>query len=160
MTIRHELVHLALARETRPFTPIWLVEGAAVYFANQLTPDARRRLVEDGKLDSLSLEQLTGEESLGSYDLLGQYVAYEYIFSGETVRYLIDTYGSDSFWEFYGYFSNIPTDRIIDQMPLFSIGLGTPFGKISQELTPEALREVYGITITDLDTAVKQRLRE
>ncbi|MCS6939702.1 MAG: hypothetical protein NZM94_10545, partial [Roseiflexus sp.] len=27
-TIRHELVHLALARETRPFTPIWLVEGA------------------------------------------------------------------------------------------------------------------------------------
>lgn len=160
VTIRHELVHLALARETRPFTPIWLVEGAAVYFANQLTPDVRRRLVEDGKLDSLSLEQLTGEESLGSYDLLGQNVAYEYVFSGETVRYLIDTYGSDSFWEFYRYFSNIPTDRFTDQLPLFSIGFGAPFGKISQELTPEALREVYGITVTDLDTAVKQRLRE
>ncbi len=159
-TIRHELVHLALARETRFFTPIWLIEGAAMYFANQLTPDFRRSLVEDGWLDRLSLEQLTGEESLGDYDLLGRSVGYEYLFSGETVRYLIETYGMDSFLHFYRFFSNVPTDRVIDRMPLFHVGLGATFGNLSKELTPEALLDVYGITIAELDNAVKQRLRE
>ncbi len=159
-TIRHELVHLALARETRFFTPIWLVEGAAMYFADQLTPDLRRSLLEDGWLDRLSLEQLTGEASLGDYDFFGRRVGYEYAFSGETVRYLIETYGMDSFVQFYSFFSNVPTDRVIDQMPLFSVGFGTTFGKLSKELTPEALLDVYGITIADLDNAVKRRLRE
>jgi hypothetical protein len=159
-TIRHELVHLALARETRFFTPIWLVEGAAMYFADQLTPDLRRSLLEDGWLDRLSLEQLTGAERLGDYDILGQSVGYEYIFSGETVRYLIETYGMDSFVQFYRFFSNVPTARVIDRMPLFSVGFGTTFGNLSKELTPAALLDVYGITIADLDNAVKRRLRE
>jgi hypothetical protein len=159
-TIRHELVHLALARESRPFTPIWLVEGAAMYYAGQLSPDFRRRLVADGRLDYLSLERLTDEESLGAYDLLGQSVGYEYIFSGETVRYLIDTYGTDSFREFYRYFSRVPTEKVIDRMPLFSVGFGSRFGNLSREVTPEALLSVYGVTIADLDAAVKKRLRE
>lgn len=34
------------------------------------------------------------------------------------------------------------------------------FGNLSQEVTPEALLSIYGITIADLDAAVKQRLRE
>ena len=38
-TITHELVHLVLAPVTRPFTPPWLAEGAAVYFSE----DIRRR---------------------------------------------------------------------------------------------------------------------
>jgi len=159
-TIRHELVHLALARESRPFTPIWLVEGAAMYYAGQLSPDFRRRLVADGRLDTLSLERLTGAESLGAYDMLGQSVGYEYIFSGETVRYLIDTYGTDSFREFYRYFSRVPTEKVIDRMPLFSVGFGSRFGNLSREVTPEALLSVYGVTIADLDAAVKKRLRE
>ncbi|MCS7288153.1 MAG: hypothetical protein NZ699_03370 [Roseiflexus sp.] len=159
-TIRHELVHLALARETRPFTPIWLVEGAAMYYAGQLPPELRRRLVEDGRLDYLSLERLTGEESLGAYDFIGQSVGYEYLFSGETVRYLIETYGTDSFRAFYRYFSRVPPEKMIDQMPLFSIGFGSQFGKLSREVTPEALASVYGLTIADLDAAVKRWLRE
>jgi hypothetical protein len=159
-TIRHELVHLALARESRPFTPIWLVEGAAMYYAGQLPPDFRRRLVADGRLDSLSLERLTGAESLGAYDMLGQSVGYEYIFSGETVRYLIDTYGTDSFREFYRSFSRVPLEKVIEEMPLFSVGFGSRFGNLSRKVTPETLASVYGVTIADLDAAVKQRLRE
>ncbi len=159
-TIRHELVHLALARETRPFTPIWLVEGAAMYYAGQLPPDLRRRLVEDGKLDSLSLERLTGMETLGAFDFFGQRVGYEYLFSGEVVRYLIETRGEASFRELYRYFSDVPLEKALDQMPLFSVGSGARFGKLSQELTPEALSSVYGLTIADLDAAVKQRLQE
>jgi hypothetical protein len=131
-----------------------------MYFADQLTPDLRRSLLEDGWLDRLSLEQLTGAERLGDYDILGQSVGYEYIFSGETVRYLIETYGMDSFVQFYRFFSNVPTDRVIDRMPLFSVGFGTTFGNLSKELTPAALLDVYGITIADLDNAVKRRLRE
>jgi len=159
-TIRHELVHLALARESRPFTPIWLVEGAAMYYAGQLSPDFRRRLVADGRLDTLSLERLTGAESLGAYDMLGQSVGYEYIFSGETVRYLIDTYGTDSFREFYRSFSRVPLEKVIEEMPLFSVGFGSRFGNLSRKVTPETLASVYGVTIADLDAAVKQRLRE
>ncbi len=159
-TIRHELVHLALARETRPFTPVWLVEGAAMHYAGQLPPELRRRLVEDGRLDSLSLERLTGAETLGAFDLLGQRVGYEYLFSGEVVRYLIETRGEASFRELYRYFSNVPLERVLDRVPLFSVGFGAPFGKLSQEVTPEALSSVYGLTIADLDAAVKQRLQE
>ncbi len=159
-TIRHELVHLALARETRPFTPIWLVEGAAMYYAEQLPPDLRRRLVEEGGIASLNLERLTGAETLGAYDLLGQHVGYEYIFSGEVVRYLIETYGIDRFRDFYRYYSRIPAEQVIDRMPLFSIGMGSTFGNISRELTPDALSSVYGLTIAELDAAVKLRLRE
>ncbi|MGQ9611395.1 hypothetical protein [Chloroflexus sp.] len=159
-TIRHELVHLALAHETRPFTPIWLVEGAAMYYAGQLVPDFRHRLVTDGKLNSLNLEQLTGADSLGAYDLFGQLVGYEYIFSGETVRYLLDTYGADAFWEFYRSFSHVPIERVIDQIPLFSVGFGSQFGNLSRETTQEALLNIYGLTIADLDAAVKLRLRE
>lgn len=159
-TIRHELVHLALARETRPFTPIWLVEGAAMHYAGQLSPDLRRRLVADGRLDSVSLERLTGADSLGAFDFFGQSVGYEYLFSGETARYLIDTYGTDSFREFYRYFSRVPPEKVIDKMPLFSVGFGSRFGNLSREVTPEALSSVYGLTIADLDAAVKQRLRE
>jgi len=159
-TIRHELVHLALARESRPFTPIWLVEGAAMHYAGQLSPDFRRRLVADGRLDSLSLERLTGADSLGAYDLLGQSVGYEYIFSGETVRYLIDTYGADSFREFYRSFSRVPLERVIEELPLFSVGFGSQFGNLSRKVTPEALMSAYGVTIADLDAAVKLRLRE
>lgn len=158
-TIRHELVHLALARETRPFTPIWLVEGAAMYYAGQLPPDFRRRLVDDGKLDNLNLERLTGVDSLGAFDFFGQNVGYEYIFSGETVRYLIETYGEDAFREFYRYFSRVPPEKVLDQMPLFSVGFGSQFGKLSRELTPEALLSIYGLTIADLDAAVKQQLQ-
>lgn len=159
-TIRHELVHLALAHETRPFTPIWLAEGAAMYYAGQLVPDFQRRLVADGQLDSLSLERLTGADSLGAYDLLGQSVGYEYIFSGETVRYLLDTYGADSFREFYRSFTRVPLEKVIDRMPLFSVGFGSQFGNLSREVTPEALLSVYGVTIADLDAAVKLRLRD
>ena len=76
------------------------------------------------------------------------------------MRYLIDTYGTDSFREFYRYFSRVPTEKVIDRMPLFSVGFGSRFGNLSREVTPEALLSVYGVTIADLDAAVKQRLRE
>ncbi len=131
-----------------------------MYYAGQLSPDFRRRLIADGRLDSLSLERLTGAESLSAYTMLGQSVGYEYIFSGETVRYLIDTYGADSFREFYRSFSRGPLERVIDQMPLFSIGFGSRFGNLTREVTPEVLLSVYGVTIADLDAAVKQQLRE
>jgi hypothetical protein len=76
------------------------------------------------------------------------------------VRYLIDTYGTDSFREFYRSFSRVPLEKVIEEMPLFSVGFGSRFGNLSRKVTPEALASVYGVTIADLDAAVKQRLRE
>jgi hypothetical protein len=76
------------------------------------------------------------------------------------VRYLIDTYGADSFREFYRSFSRVPLERVIEELPLFSVGFGSQFGNLSRKVTPEALMSAYGVTIADLDAAVKLRLRE
>ncbi len=34
-TLQHELAHLALLKETRPFTPAWIAEGAAMYLSGR-----------------------------------------------------------------------------------------------------------------------------
>lgn len=158
-TIRHELVHLALAPETRPFTPPWLVEGAAMFYAGQNTPEFRDQLVTGGRLDSVSLARLTRADTLGEFDILGQSVGPEYVFSAEVTRYLIETYGQERYGELYRFFSRIPADQVRDRMPVFSGPFGSAFGNLSEELTTQALSEVYGLTIEELDAAVKQWLR-
>lgn len=158
-TVRHELVHLALAPETRPFTPPWLVEGAAMFYAGQNTAEFREQLVASGRLDAISLARLTSADTLGEFDILGQSVGPEYVFSAEVTRYLIETYGQERYRELYRFFSRVPADQVRDRMPVFSGPFGSAFGNLSQELTTQALSEVYGLTIEELDAAVKQSLR-
>jgi hypothetical protein len=162
-TTRHELIHLVLAKDTRPFTPPWLIEGAAVYYAGQNIPELRRLLVEEGNLDAISLAQLTGAGTLGAHDFLGQRVGREYIYSAEVARYLIETYGEETFLELYRFYNRLPAAGVRDRMPrhfAVSYSVNAAFSNLSQELTAAALDEIYGLTVEQLDTAVKEWLRQ
>ena len=89
VTITHELVHLALSQFSRPFTPPWLAEGMAVFYAGQDTLEERKALVENGGLEKVNLEELTAAISLGEHDVLGQRASTEYRYAGATIAYLM-----------------------------------------------------------------------
>ncbi|MFN3372528.1 MAG: hypothetical protein ACK44M_03050 [Chloroflexus sp.] len=158
-TIKHEMVHLALARETMPFTPVWLIEGTAMYFADQYRPELRQYLISEGKSDQISLAQLTAADQLGQFDFMGGRVGPEYLFCAEVVQYLIDTYGIERFWEFYRSFTTIPTERLQQAIPLFTV-LDSGLGPFRKEVTPEILNTVYGLSLADLEAAVKANLQQ
>ena len=157
ITIRHELVHLALSPYSRPFTPPWLAEGMAVFYAGQDTPEERRFLVEEGRLEEVNLEELTAAASLGEHDLLGERASTEYGYAGATIAYLIETYGEEAVFDFYRSYAAVSAVDVRDRMPLF----GNPFvnsnvfQELSIELTRAAVQSYFGRTLADLDADVK-----
>lgn len=158
-TIKHEMVHLALARETMPFTPVWLIEGTAMHFAGQYRPELRQYLISEGKPDQISLAQLTAADQLGQFDVMGGRVGSEYLFSAEVVQYLIDTYGIERFWDFYRSFTRVPAERLRQALPLFSV-MNSGLGPFRNEIVPEMLNEVYGLSLAELEAAVKAGLQQ
>ncbi|WP_322490118.1 hypothetical protein [Chloroflexus sp.] len=158
-TIKHEMVHLALARETMPFTPAWLIEGTAMYFAGQYRPELRQYLIREGEPDQISLAQLTAADQLGQFDFIGGSAGPEYLFSAAVVQYLIDTYGSERFWDFYRSFTHVPAERLRQALPLFSV-MGSGLGAFRSEIVPEMLNAVYGLNLAELEAAVKAGLQQ
>lgn len=157
ITIRHELVHLALSQYSRPFTPPWLVEGMAVFYAGQDTPEERRFLIEKGQLDEINLEELTAAASLGEHDLLGERASTEYSYAGATIAYLIETYGEEAVFDFYRSYAAVMAVDVRDRMPLFGNPFATSavFKELSTELTSGAVQSRFGRTLADLDADVK-----
>jgi hypothetical protein len=160
-TIAHELAHLVLGRATRPFTPIWLVEGAAVYYSEELGDDKRQLVRESGRLEGLSLETLTGQSSLGEHDFTGQQAGAEYLFSGFTFAYLVATYGEERTLEFYRSFAEVPAADVREQMPRFGGAFlaEAAFGQLSRDLTDAAVQRFFNTSLSELDAAVKQSLQ-
>lgn len=160
-TITHELVHLALAAETRPFMPPWLIEGTAVYFSGDSGVSMRRGLVEGSTLENMSLETLTRAGSLGEHDAAGERTNDEYAFSGEAVTYLIEKYGEPRLLEFYRSYAAVPAQDVIDKLPQFgSSGVtDAAFADLSAKLTEDAVQQFFGVTLAQLDTNVKAWIR-
>jgi hypothetical protein len=156
-TVTHELVHLALAPDTRPFTPPWLAEGAAVHFAGQNTPDERRHLLDGGRLDQLSLEKLTRASTLGEHDVQGERVGDEYALSGEVVAYLVDTFGADTFLAFYRSYGQVSSAQVRDKLPRFASAIAAQgaFADLSAQLTTDAAQRFFGVTLATLEADVK-----
>ena len=161
-TITHELVHLALAQDTRPFTPIWLVEGAAVYYSEDTGPDRLDQLLTDDRLDSVSLMDLTTVSSLGEHDFVGEQTNTEYIFSGEIFAFLLETYGESTTLDFYRSFALVPSSAIRDEMPRFGNALvvDTVFADLRQQLTNDRVGEFFNVSLEQLDANVKTWIRE
>lgn len=162
VTISHELVHLALADDTRPFTPSWLTEGIAVYFSEQNTPAARRGLLESGQLDKLSLAELTRDSSPGAHDASGLLAGYAYIFSGETINYLVQQFGEEQVLAFYRSYIGIRPDSGQVATPHFTLGSRTMdavFADMSEEFTREAVRQFFDLSLDELDAQVKDWLK-
>ncbi len=162
VTITHELVHLVLARDTRPFTPPWLVEGAAVYYSEGDSQATRQQLLSDPNFSDLSLTKLTGATALGEHDVSGTTTSYEYGFSGETIAYLAHTFGEDKMLAFYRSYAAVPAAEVRDKVP--SVG-GAPvsdsaMSDFSTKITPGAVQTFFGRDLEQLDHDVKAWLRK
>lgn len=161
-TITHELVHLALARQSRPFTPAWLKEGVAVYFSGGIDFDATRQLFRQG-LDFLDLRRMTS--SLGEHRL-GTLTAEEYLYSANVVAYLIEQYGQERFLSFYGSFAQASPAALMTtawKQSSATIAEGLPDGTelardVAGELTSQALERHFDTTLDELQQAVAEWL--
>ena len=156
-TITHELVHLAFAHDSRPYTPIWLVEGLAVYYAEQASAVQRQHLWSDGQLEEISLDQLSHLESLGEHDLAGESTSYRYIYSGATIQYLIETFGEDALRNFYRSYTQVPIDEVRQRMADANSGQSTTaaFADLSRQVTDKNLLAFFGMDLNELDAQVK-----
>ncbi|MCG8348434.1 MAG: hypothetical protein MI924_11730 [Chloroflexales bacterium] len=156
-TITHELVHLALASDTRPFTPLWVSEGAAVYYSESPGADQRQLLADNGNLADMSLARLTMADSLGEHDLLGQQTGAEYLFSGLTFAYLVETFGEARVLEFYRSYTSVPAADVQERMPDFGGALVTNnvFASLREELTAQSIPAFFGVDLDQLDADVK-----
>lgn len=160
-TVTHELVHLALAKETRPYTPPWLAEGMAEYYSGRSTPEIRKRLAEDTTLDGLTLESLTKAESLGEYDLLGTQVDAQYAYSGQTVAYLATTFGEGKVLEFYRSYTAVSAASVREKLPRFggSYAADAAFSDLRLQLTNAAVQRSFGQSLAQLDASAKAWVR-
>ncbi len=159
-TITHELVHLALAQMARPFTPPWLAEGLAVYYAEQETAADRSTEYNAERLPTLDLTELTRLSSLGIHDAASETTSYRYLYSGAVIAYLIEQYGEARVLAFYQSYAAVPMADIVDRLPLYSTPLGqdSTFQALSMEVTENALATNFDLTLTTLDAAVKEWL--
>jgi hypothetical protein len=162
-TVTHELVHLALAEESRPFTPAWLKEGVAVFFSEDVSYDAKRWLVQGG-LDRFRLPAMTRATALGNHDSGGSTAAAEYLFSGEVVAWLVQEKGWERLLQLYRSYSQVPATSMLgasaaQQQTRRRVFDTDPVGTLATELTESALKKYYGLDLESLEKAVKERLR-
>ena len=161
LTITHELVHLALARATRPFTPPWLKEGAAVFFSGDVTFDQTRQLFRKG-LGHVSLRTMTEAAALGEHDQIGEQTADEYLYAGNVVAYLVETHGREAFLEFYGSFAELGAGKILTTVmegaENRNFDLARVSSELAAELTAEALQTHFQLGLDQLDQDVRQWL--
>jgi hypothetical protein len=158
-TVTHELVHLALAEVSRPYTPAWLKEGVAVYYSERPDEDTLRRLVRGG-LDRFQLDAMTRAAALGEHDSGGATAAAEYLFSGQVVAWLVEHGGREKLLRFYGSFVEIPSlpaaPRSFSSM--LRIFDTTAVGGRASMASAVALEAPYGLCMGNLEEEVKQWL--
>jgi hypothetical protein len=159
--INHELVHLALMHLRRPATPVWLVEGAAVYFAGEIKPDTASRLAPRLS-DRLSLVGLSYGRSL-LHQALGE-TSDQYDYAGLAVEYIVQRYGMDAFSRLYHAFAALPPERAV--RPGMEVAVpkragGTPTATASPPLpaTEELVLSTLGVRLPELDAGVKAWIR-
>ena len=162
-TITHELVHLTLADQTRPFTPAWLKEGIAVYFEDQDVVAARRQLINSGMLEQFSLATLTPNGSLLDHAEQPDRIGYAYVYGGAAIEYLVQRFGEAAVLALYRSYTEIPADEVRTMMPAAIAEDGTDGSAIvverSAARTDEVLVRFFGMNTVQLDAAVKEWLR-
>jgi hypothetical protein len=158
-TVQHELVHLALMPRTRPTTPVWLVEGAAVYFSGGLSRAAPRRLARRER-GGPTLAALSGSETLASHGNAGEH--YEY--SGLAVAAIVERHGMAGFSKLYQGFTLLPPDRAMRarlERPSLGRGVVALFSaqQHQRDQADEVTRAALGVGLVELDAQVKEWIR-
>ncbi len=139
--LRHELVHVILAPWTRPWTPGWLVEGAALTYAGQ--PYWREL-----KGEIRSLENMTYTTEFGHIgDIFGTATARQYALASAMAEFVRERYGDEAFLALYRAYGEIPAEVVERKMPMFGIRtlVQASMNAIAQEVTPDLLRRHLGV---------------
>lgn len=122
---QHELAHLALTGLDGPFTPSWVSEGAAMYLAEERRVDAWAFGRAEGVFAPMSV---------GRMDRGGLADGLEYAYANAAVLHLVEEFGAERFFDFYGRFR-----------PL------SPGGDFLSDPTAVTLDGAYGLTVQQLD---------
>lgn len=155
---RHELGHLALGSDTRPFTPAWVSESAAMFLAGTKPTSTWREGIRRKRFESISFLELNRASSLGQHDPTGEAASYEYAYSAAAAYYLIQAYGPDKYWEFYRSYSKVSAKTLYDRLPTEVIASESDEGVIALavETTSNSMKEVFGIDEPVLDAQVRK----
>ena len=150
--LRHELVHVILALWTRPWTPGWLVEGAAMTYAGQ---PYWRELKEEIK----SLENMTYTTEFGHIgDIFGTATARQYALASAMAEFVRERYGDAAFLALYRAYAEVPVEIVEKHLP--SIGLGillqASMQSIAQEVTPDLMRKHLGTDPAAFEAAFRE----
>lgn len=161
-TFVHELGHLALARQTRPFTPAWVSESAAMFLAETRPVTTWKEGVRRGVFEGISFTQLNREAGLGLHDPSGEAASFQYAYASAAAWYLTEMFGSDRFFVFYNSYTSVSAATFYDRLP----EPRTPqqeeqaVATLADETTRASLSQVFGISDTELDTRVRQWIRD
>lgn len=162
-TITHELVHLALSHHTRPFTPAWLVEGAAVHHAGQINSVTRDLLRRSSISQQLSHDEMSNSYLLGGSIKDSRTLALMYSFAGETFAFLRNKFGSRRVLDFYQAFGHPSSEDLDCILPARKTYTTHPsdaqMAEITQRMTRRLLRQHFGMSLRELTKAIKSSLR-
>jgi hypothetical protein len=104
VTMEHELTHLALGEWSRPWTPGWLVEGAAVYFSSERFTE-RPDVLRDAMARGISLTELTRHGTLRREKDDPLTLHSRYMLSAYAVGWIAKVFGEKRLLELYRAFS-------------------------------------------------------
>lgn len=156
-TLRHELGHLAVAQYTRPFTPAWVSESAAMFLAGTRPESIWRNGLQRNRFDAITIERLTRAANLGEHDPTREGASLEYAYSAAAAWYLVETFGAEQYWDFYRSYADVPALTLYDRLPENS---ASPEGAraieaLAVSTTAESLQRYFGLNQDALDQAIK-----
>jgi hypothetical protein len=154
-TVQHELAHIALGQETMPWSPPWMVEGIAIFFAAQYGRQERAEL-EALLTPGLTVRNLTLIPYLGFSTNNALAVAAQYRLSGWVVQYLIEEHGLNKVLAFYRSFANA---RPKEWQQYGENGNADHLALARQRLSNTALKEHFDLDLDQLDAKAKAALR-
>jgi len=155
--LQHELAHLALAAQTRTFSPVWLRESAAIYLSGARPTALWAQGLAHGDFAALSLQGIQNPHDLNS-GARGGLVSFQYAYAAAAADYLIETFGADKYWQLYRSYSEVPADQVYRQIPDQNADKQTAQDKLATfgaTLTNQALNKIYGLDLATLDAKVK-----
>jgi hypothetical protein len=156
-TLRHELGHLAVAQYTRPFTPAWVSESAAMFLAGTRPESIWRNGLSRNRFDGINIERLTRASNLGEHDSSREGASLEYAYSAAAAWYLVETFGAEKYWEFYRSYADVPARDLYERLPE---NAGAPGGEQAIEglavtTTGGSLHQLFALDQGTLDQAIR-----
>lgn len=161
-TITHELVHLALSDHTRPFTPSWLVEGAAVHYARQTSAATRKVLQNSEIARRLTHSDMSNGYVLGAGVKDPETLALMYSLAGETFTFLIQKFGTKRVLNFYRAFAHpLPGElaELVGTSGYSPNPIPTQLVELTQRMTRRLLREHFAMSLKELTRALQTKLQ-